>query len=87
MVGSGDTYTSNGAAEMIKEIMAYLKEDGLGIIFRMEGGSFDDDTLETIQAFGCAYVIKGKIIRTARNVRMKLSEKYPHREIYEQSLS
>jgi hypothetical protein len=27
-----------------------------------------------------------KIIRTARNVVMKLSEKYPYREIYEKSL-
>jgi hypothetical protein len=30
--------------------------------------------------------LAGKIIRTARNVIMKLSEKYPYREIYEQSL-
>ncbi len=28
-----------------------------------------------------------KIIRTARSVVMKLSEKYPYREIYEKSLS
>ena len=29
-VRSGDTYTANGAAEIIKEIMAYLKDEGLG---------------------------------------------------------
>jgi hypothetical protein len=32
---SGDTYTANGAAEMIKEIMTHLKEEGLEITFRM----------------------------------------------------
>jgi len=31
--------------------------------------------------------LAGKIIRTARSVVMKLSEKYPYREIYEKSLS
>jgi hypothetical protein len=60
MVRSGDTYTSNGAAEMIKEIMAYLKDEGLEIIFRMDSGYFNDDILETIESFGCTYVIKGK---------------------------
>jgi len=27
MIRSGDTYTANGAAEMIKEIMAYTKNE------------------------------------------------------------
>ena len=31
--------------------------------------------------------LAGKIIRTARSVVMKLSEKYPYQEMYEQSLS
>ena len=53
-------YTSNGAAEMIKEIMSYLKDEGLEITFRMDSGYFDDDILETIESFGCTYVITGK---------------------------
>ena len=57
---SGDTYTANGAAEMIKEIMAHLKEEGLEITFRMDSGYFDDAILETIEALGGKYVIKGK---------------------------
>lgn len=60
MVRSGDTYTSNGAAEMIKEIMSYLKDEGLEITFRMDSGYFDDKILDTIESFGCTYVIKGK---------------------------
>jgi len=49
-VRSGDTYTANGAAGMIKEIIAHLKEDGLEITFRMDSGYFDDDILETIES-------------------------------------
>ena len=60
MVRSGDTYTANGAAEMIKEIMAYLRDEGLEITFRMDSGYFDDNILETIESLGCTYVIKGK---------------------------
>jgi hypothetical protein len=59
-VRSGDTYTSNGTTEMIKEIITYLKDEGLEITFRMDSGYFDEDTLETIESFGCTYVIKGK---------------------------
>jgi hypothetical protein len=59
-VRSGDTYTANGAAGMIKEIMAYLKEEGLEVTFRMDSGYFDEDILETIESLGCRYVIKGK---------------------------
>ena len=60
MVRSGDTYTSNGAAEMIKEMMTYLQDEGLEITFRMDSGYFDDTILETIEAFGCTFAIKGK---------------------------
>jgi hypothetical protein len=59
-VRSGDTYTANGAAEMIKEIMAHLKEEGLEITFRRDSGYFDDAILETIESLGGKYVIKGK---------------------------
>jgi hypothetical protein len=45
---------------MIKEIMAYLKDEGWEITFRMDSGYFDDDILETIESFGCTFVIKGK---------------------------
>jgi hypothetical protein len=37
-VRNGDTYTANGAAEMIKEIVAQLKDEGLKITFRMDSG-------------------------------------------------
>ena len=39
---SGNTYTANGAAEMIKEIVANIKSDDLEILFRMDSGYFDE---------------------------------------------
>jgi hypothetical protein len=63
-VRSGDTYTANGAAGMIQEIIAHLKEEDLEITFRMDSGYFDEDILETIETLGCRYVIKGKAYPT-----------------------
>ena len=57
---SGNTYTANGAAEMIKEIVAQIKTDDLEILFRMDSGYFDDDIITTIESAGCQYLIKGK---------------------------
>jgi hypothetical protein len=59
-VRSGNTYTANGAAEMIKEIAANIKTDDLEILFRMDSGYFDEDIIETIELLGCKYLIKGK---------------------------
>jgi hypothetical protein len=59
-VRSGNTYTSNGAAEMIKEIVANIKTDDLEILFRMDSGYFDDGIIETIESLGCKYLIKAK---------------------------
>ena len=59
-VRSGDTYTANGAAGTIQEIMAHLEEEGLDVTFRMDSGYFDEDILETIEALGCRYVLKAK---------------------------
>jgi len=42
---------------------------------------------QQIKTFRLKYIfLAGKIIRTARSVVMKLSERYPYREIYQQSL-
>ena len=59
-VRSGNTYTANGAAEMIKEIVAQIKTDDLKILFRMDSGYFDDEIIEIIESAGCQYLIKGK---------------------------
>jgi len=59
MIRSGDTYTANGAAEMIKEIMAYLKNEGVEITFRMGSGYFDDTILETIESYGAVLTDRG----------------------------
>jgi len=63
-VRSGNTYTANGAAEMIKEIVAQIKTDELEILFRMDSGYFDDEIIETIESAGCQYLIKGKAYPT-----------------------
>jgi hypothetical protein len=59
-VRSGNTYTANGAAEMIKEIVDQIKTDDLEILFRMDSGYFDDEIIEIIESAGCQYLIKGK---------------------------
>jgi len=59
-IRSGDTYTANGAAEMIKEIVAQIKTDDLEILFRMDSGYFDEEIIEVIESAGCKYLIKGK---------------------------
>ena len=61
---SGNTYTANGAAEMIKEIVANIKTDDLEIMFRMDSGYFDEEIIETIESTGCKYLIKGKVYPT-----------------------
>jgi hypothetical protein len=63
-VRSGNTYTANGAAEMIKEIVANIKTDDLEIMFRMDSGYFDEEIIETIESLGCKYLIKGKVYPT-----------------------
>ena len=59
-VRRGNTYTANGAAEMIKEIVAHIKTDDLEILFRMDSGYFHDDIIEAIESASCQYLIKGK---------------------------
>ena len=126
-VRSGNTYTANGAAEMIKEIVANIETADLEILFRMDSGYFDEEIIETIETLGCKYLIKGKayptllaqltgvhhlfvkgqedrettelftklkyvfmaakIVRTARNVIMKLSFNYPYKLVYEKYLT
>lgn len=43
---------------------------------------------QQIKTFRLKYIfLAGKIIRTARSMIMKLSERYPYREMYEQSFA
>lgn len=59
-VRSSNTHTSNGASEMINEIVAQIKTKDLEILFRMDSGYFDEDIITTIESAGCKYLIKGK---------------------------
>lgn len=63
-VRSGNTYTANGAAELIKEIVATLKAGDLEILFRMDSGYFDEEIIKTIESLGCKYLIKAKAYTT-----------------------
>jgi len=63
-VRSGNTYTANGAAEMIKEIVANIKTNELAILFRMDSGYFDGEIIKTIESLGCKYLIKAKAYST-----------------------
>ncbi len=59
-IRSGDTYTSNGAAGLIQEIVAQIQELSVKTTFRMDSGYFDEAILETIETLGSTYVIKAK---------------------------
>ena len=59
-IRSGDTYTSNGAAGLIQEIVAQIQELSVKTTFRMDSGYFDEAILETIETMECTYVIKAK---------------------------
>jgi hypothetical protein len=64
LVRSGNTYIENGAAELIKEIVATLKAGDLEILFRMDSGYFDEEIIKTIESLGCKYLIKAKAYTT-----------------------
>jgi len=57
---SGNTYTSNGTSEMIKEIIVNLKDCVEDIVFRMDSGYFSEGIIEVIEAAGYHYLIKAK---------------------------
>ena len=59
----------------------------LFLLFKMDFAK-ETEYRQQIKTFRLKYIfLAGKIIRTARSVVMKLSEKYLYREIYEKSLS
>jgi hypothetical protein len=53
-------FTANGTAEMIKETVAHVKTDDLEILFRMDSGYFDENTIEAIESVSCKHLIKFK---------------------------
>ena len=57
---SGNTYTANGAAEMIAEIIENLRDSVDTITFRMDSGYFDEHIIKTIEGAGYCYLIKAK---------------------------
>jgi len=57
----------------------------LFLLFKMDFAN-GTEYRQQIKTFRLKYIfLAGKIIRTGRSVIMKLSEKYPYREVYEQS--
>ncbi len=59
----------------------------LFLLFKMDFAK-GTEYRQQLKTFRLKYIfLAGKIIRTARSVVMKLSEKYPYQEIYEKSLA
>ena len=75
-VRSGNTYTANGTAEMIKEIVAILTTNELEIFFRMDSGYFDEEIIKTIESLGCKYLIKAKAYTTLASQLTNSSAKF-----------
>ena len=61
---SGNTYTANGAAEMIKEKVANIKTDDSETMFQMDSGYLDEEIIKTIESLGGKDLIKGKVYPT-----------------------
>jgi hypothetical protein len=75
--------TRNNEAIFQLMMLAY----NLFLLFKMDFAK-ETEYRHQIKTFRLKYIfLAGKIIRTARSVMMKLSEKYTYREIYEKSLS
>jgi len=73
------------ANEVIFQLM--MLAYNLFLLFKMDFAG-ETEYRQQIKTFRLKYIfLAGKIIRTARSVVMKLSEKYPYQEIYEKSLS
>lgn len=79
---SGNTYASNGAVEMIKEIIANLKDEVDNVVFRMDSGYFSEEITEVIEGAGYqyVYVVKAKeytnLLKKAYNLPIKTWEDY-----------
>ena len=81
---SGNTYTSNGAAEMIKEIIANLKDEVDNIVFRMDSGYFSEEIAEVIEQAGYQYIVKAKeysnLLDKAYDRSVKIWEDYAYQK-------
>ena len=81
---SGNTYTSNGAAEMIKEIIANLKDEADNIVFRMDSGYFSEEIAEVIEQAGYQYIVKVKeysnLLDKAYDRSVKIWEDYAYQK-------
>lgn len=81
-VRSGNTYTANGEAEMIKEIVAQITcacgtgagtTDDLEILFRLDSGYFDDEIIEIIESAGCQYwIMQSTPLARGKNIQRSL---------------
>ena len=56
----GSAYTSNGAVEFMKELMAGLRK-GLKYLLRADSGFFDGDLLDYLESVDAGYLIKVKL--------------------------
>jgi hypothetical protein len=74
-VRSGNTYTANGASEMIKEIVSNIKTDDLEIMFRMDSGYFDEEypTLASQITDSSILFVKGEEGRETTELFTKLN--------------
>lgn len=81
---SGNAYTANGSAEMIKEIIANLEGDVDNIVFRMDSGYFSGEIAEVIEQAGYQYVVKAKeyskLLDKAYDSPVKIWENYGYQK-------
>jgi hypothetical protein len=56
----GNTYTSNGSEQFVRQIMAHIPKNIEKLFFRMDSGFFDNELLSEIEQSGHDYLVKVK---------------------------
>jgi len=57
---TGNSYTSNGAKEFVKQMLPYIPSNIKKLFFRMDSGYFDNNLLDGISDEGHTYLVKVK---------------------------
>lgn len=81
----GSAYTSNGAVEFLKELMAKLNP-GVNYFLRADSGFFDGDLLTYLESICAGYLIKVKIKNLNKLLQTQIWTKPKYNSKYEETV-
>jgi hypothetical protein len=73
----GNTYTSNGSKNFVRQILAYIPDNITKLFFRMDSGFFDNNLLDIIESQGHDYLVKVKFKGMYDLFRIQVWKKLP----------